>query len=99
VLTWRAWDQKVLIVDLDAQANATSCLGVDKHTVKGGIYEVLLGISAAAGNILTNPDLKISILPSSPSLAGAEVELVSSPSVSFVCAWPCSRWSVITITS
>lgn len=76
-------DQKVLIVDLDAQANATSCLGVDKHTVKGGIYEVLLGISAAAGNILTNPDLKISILPSSPSLAGAEVELVNQPQREF----------------
>ena len=27
--------QKVLIVDLDPQANATSCLGVDKNTVKG----------------------------------------------------------------
>jgi chromosome partitioning protein len=75
--------QKVLIVDLDAQANATSCLGVDKHTVKGGIYEVLLGISGAAGNILTNPDLKISILPSSPALAGAEVELVSQPQREF----------------
>ncbi len=75
--------QKVLIVDLDAQANATSCLGVDKHSVGGGTYEVLLGISAAGGHILTNADLKISILPSSPSLAGAEVELVSQPQREF----------------
>lgn len=69
--------QKVLVVDLDAQANATSCLGVDKNTVVGGTYEALLGISPAGAHVLTNPDLKISILPSSPSLAGAEVELVS----------------------
>lgn len=75
--------QKVLLVDLDAQANATSCLGVDKHTVKGGTYEALLGISVASGHILVNPDLKISILPSSPSLAGAEVELVGQPQREF----------------
>lgn len=75
--------QKVLLVDLDAQANATSCLGVDKHTVKGGTYEALLGIAIASGHILVNPDLKISILPSSPSLAGAEVELVGQPQREF----------------
>ncbi|MFO7585328.1 MAG: ParA family protein [Anaerolineales bacterium] len=75
--------QKVLIVDLDAQANATSCLGIDKHSVAGGTYEALLGMSTAGSHILTNPDLKISILPSAPSLAGAEVELVSQPEREF----------------
>ena len=35
--------KRVLLVDLDAQANATSCLGVDKNTVSGGTYEALLG--------------------------------------------------------
>jgi chromosome partitioning protein len=69
--------QRVLIVDSDPQANATSSLGVDKHTVQGGTYEVLLGGSPAAALVLLNPRLKLSILPSSPSLAGAEVELVN----------------------
>ena len=69
--------QKVLIVDLDPQANATSCLGVDKHTVKNGTYEVMLGISPAAGGLLSNPALGLTLLPSSPSLAGAEIELVN----------------------
>jgi chromosome partitioning protein len=69
--------QRVLIVDIDPQANATSSLGVDKHTVKGGSYDVLLGGSPAASLVLQNPRLKLAILPSSPSLAGAEVELVS----------------------
>ena len=67
--------QRVLVVDLDPQANATSCLGVDKLQVAGGTYEALLG-SAASQYILLNERLKLSLLPSSPSLAGAEVELV-----------------------
>jgi chromosome partitioning protein len=67
--------QRVLVVDLDPQANATSCLGVDKLQVAGGTYETLLGGKAAL-YILLNERLKLSLLPSSPSLAGAEVELV-----------------------
>ena len=68
--------QKVLLVDLDAQANATSCLGVDKLTVAGGTYEALLGEPNISPYVLLNERLKLSLLPSSPSLAGAEVELV-----------------------
>jgi chromosome partitioning protein len=69
-------DQRVLLVDIDPQANATSSVGIDKHNVRSGSYDALLDIENGAPNILTNPKLKISILPSSPSLAGAEVELV-----------------------
>jgi chromosome partitioning protein len=68
--------QRVLVIDLDPQANATSCLGVDKRSVKGGTYDALIGASPAAGHILHNPRLKLSLLPSSAALAGAEVELV-----------------------
>jgi len=69
------YGQKVLLVDLDPQANATSSLGIDKNTVRTGTYEVLLGSAPISPQILHNPRLKISLLPSSPSLAGAEVEL------------------------
>jgi chromosome partitioning protein len=69
--------QRVLIVDIDPQANATSSLGVDKRAVKGGTYEVLMGGIPASDLVLQNPRLKLAILPSSPSLAGAEVELVN----------------------
>jgi chromosome partitioning protein len=68
--------QRVLVVDLDPQANATSCLGVDKLTVEGGTYEALLGDENIAPYVLLNERLNLSLLPSSPSLAGAEVELV-----------------------
>lgn len=70
-------DQRVLIVDIDSQANATSSLGIDKHSVNGGVYEVLLDIVPAAEKVLHNPRLKMDLLPSSPALAGAEVELVN----------------------
>jgi len=71
------YGQRVLLVDLDPQANATSCLKVDRHSVRGGTYEALIGFSSIGSHILHNPRLKISILPSSPALAGAEVELVN----------------------
>jgi len=69
-------DQRVLVVDLDPQANATSCLGVDKRAVLGGTYEALLDGDVPASSILYNERLQLSLLPSSPSLAGAEIELV-----------------------
>jgi chromosome partitioning protein len=68
--------QRVLVVDLDPQANATSCLGVDKLGVAGGTYEALLGDDHVFRYILLNERLQLSLLPSSPALAGAEVELV-----------------------
>jgi len=71
------YGQRILIVDLDPQANATSSLRIDKNTVRGGTYEALIRSNISAQHILHNPRLKLSILPSTPALAGAEVELVS----------------------
>lgn len=73
------YGQRVLLVDLDPQANATSSLGIDKRTVKTGTYEVLIGAAPITPQILHNTRLKISLLPSSPALAGAEIELIDIP--------------------
>ena len=70
------YGQRVLIIDLDPQANATSSLGIDKHTIKNGTYEVLINSQSLAAHVLHNPKLKISLLPSSPALAGADIELI-----------------------
>jgi chromosome partitioning protein len=75
--------QRVLIVDLDPQANATSCLGMDKHAVQSGTYEALLNGDMPASSILFNDRLRLALLPASPSLAGAEVELVEETSREF----------------
>jgi chromosome partitioning protein len=68
--------QRVLLVDLDPQANATSSLGIDKRSVKNGMYEVLIGGQPIGPSILHHPRYKLSVLPSSPALAGAEIELI-----------------------
>jgi chromosome partitioning protein len=69
--------QRVLLVDMDPQANATSCLKIDKRTVKGGVYDALISSASPANFILHNPRLKLSLLPAAPALAGAEIELVN----------------------
>lgn len=71
------YGQRVLLIDLDPQANATSSLGIDKHTIKNGTYEVLINNQPISSLVLHNPKLKISLLPSSPALAGADVELIN----------------------
>ncbi len=73
------YGQRVLLVDIDPQANATSSLGVEKNTVRSGSYEVLIRAASVGPQILHNPRLKLSLLPSTPALAGAEVELVETP--------------------
>jgi len=69
--------QRVLVVDLDPQANATSSLGVDKRTVQSSTYEALLNGDIPSAAVLYNERLKLSLLPSASALAGAEVELVN----------------------
>ncbi|MBN2043885.1 MAG: ParA family protein [Anaerolineales bacterium] len=71
--------QRVLLIDIDPQANATSCLGIDKRSVKNGTYQALLNANDSPEEaILHNQRLKISLLPSSPDLTGAELELVNA---------------------
>lgn len=74
-----AADKRVLLVDIDPQANATSCLGIDKYKIKSGTYESLIDAVPASSSILHNPKINLSLMPSSPSLAGAEIELIDVP--------------------
>lgn len=67
---------KVLIVDCDPQANATSCLGIDPGSVNEGTYDALIGRLPASDCVLHSPNLKLTLLPSSPALAGAQIEMV-----------------------
>jgi chromosome partitioning protein len=71
--------QRALIVDLDPQANATSCLGINHNKINQGMYEALIGRLPATEITLHNPKLNLSLIPSSSSLAGAPVEMVGLP--------------------
>ena len=68
--------RRVLIVDLDAQANATSALGYDKNQMQPSTYELLLEQLSPERVCLHHEEFKLDLLPSNPSLAAAEIELV-----------------------
>ncbi len=69
--------QETLLIDGDPQANATSGLGIDKRGVKKSIYELLLE-EASLEDVLISTDIDwLDLIPSSPNLIGAEVELVN----------------------
>jgi len=70
--------QKVLLIDLDPQGNATSGVGVDKKALTKSAYSLLLEQSSV-DEITQNTEIpNLSILPSDLSLIGAEVELVGA---------------------
>lgn len=68
--------KRVLVVDLDPQGNATTGSGIDKSSLKNGIYQVLLGESEAAEAKLHSEEGGYDVLAANRSLAGAEVELI-----------------------
>lgn len=69
--------KSVLIIDFDPQGNATSGLGIDKHSLKSSVYDVILGRVSAKQVIIPTSIKDLSVLPANPSLAVAEVELVN----------------------
>ena len=68
---------RVLVIDLDPQANATSALGFEKGGDAPTTYDLLLERAEVATIIQHSEESKVDILPSSPMLSGAEVELVN----------------------
>jgi chromosome partitioning protein len=68
---------RVLLIDADPQANATSSLGVTPTEARSSLYDVLIRRQPAADSIVTTTHERLNLLPSAPSLAGAEVEMVS----------------------
>lgn len=71
-----AAERRVLLVDTDPQANATSGVGVEKNRDGKSIYEVILGDLPAREAVLPTSMPFLSVIPSHINLVGAEVELV-----------------------
>jgi len=69
--------ERVLLVDLDPQGNATSGLGVDRSTITHSIYDVLLKEVAMEDAIEPTSVRDLFVVPATIDLAGAEIELVS----------------------
>ncbi len=71
------FDRKVLLVDIDAQGNATSGIGVRKSDVEKDIYDVLVDEYPIKEVILHTTRENLDIVPATIQLAGAEIELTS----------------------
>jgi chromosome partitioning protein len=71
--------KRVLLVDADPQANATSSLGIDKHALPVSIYEVLVSGLPLDSVLMLTRRVGLDLIPSTPALAGAEIELVNMP--------------------
>jgi len=70
-------DYKVLLIDADPQANATSGLGIDHNKVKISLYQGFVGKSDIMEGIMKVDVPNLYILPSHRDLVGAEIELVN----------------------
>jgi len=71
-----AQSQRVLLVDLDPQGNATMGSGIDKHDLSSSIYQVLIGLSDVNQAKIRSESGGYDVLPANRHLAGAEIELV-----------------------
>ena len=74
---------RVLLVDLDPQANATGGLGLDKKKITKSIYPVLLEESSFSSAILKTQIPNLELIPAQVSLSGAEVEMIQLPGREF----------------
>ncbi|MBI4225200.1 MAG: ParA family protein [Candidatus Sungbacteria bacterium] len=74
-----ALGQKVLLVDFDPQANATSGMGLNPKRIETSVYHALIGKADVKNAITKTGILGVDILPATSALAGAGVELVDMP--------------------
>jgi len=68
--------ERVLLIDLDPQGNASTSLGILRSERSPGSYEFLLGLSALDESVRASQIPGLSVMPASVSLAGAEIELI-----------------------
>jgi chromosome partitioning protein len=73
-------EQRTLLIDSDPQGNATSGIGVAREEIGPTLYDVLLGEATVSEAVRKSVQFKfLDVLPATPDLAGAEVELVDRP--------------------
>ena len=71
-----AFGKKVLLVDIDSQANVTSGMGLNPRKIEKGVYDVLIRKMPAEDAVHKTGVLNVDLLPATSALAGAAIELV-----------------------
>ncbi|MEI6914309.1 MAG: AAA family ATPase [Armatimonadota bacterium] len=69
--------EKVLLIDIDPQANATTGVGLDKSKIEITVYDALLGGRPLSDAIVPSQIPNLDVIPSTIDLAGADIELIS----------------------
>jgi chromosome partitioning protein len=69
---------RILLIDLDPQGNATMGCGIDKHNIRLSSYDVLLGEAAMGDALQFAEAARIQVLPANGDLTGAEVALLDA---------------------
>ncbi len=77
-------EKKVLLIDADPQANATSGLGIDVETVAEGTYQILEHTAKASDTILETNSPNLDIIPAHIDLVAIEIELVDKQEREFM---------------
>lgn len=73
-------EKRVLLIDADPQANATSGIGFDLRNIKSSIYECLLNDELNPHDVILNSEIKgLDLIPSHIDLVGAEIEMLNTP--------------------
>lgn len=72
-----ALKQKVLLIDLDPQANATTSCGLDKNQLEKSVYEVLIGAYTLDESVQHSEAGGFDVLGANRDLSGAEIDLVN----------------------
>ena len=68
-----------LVIDIDPQGNATSGLGIDRRALERSVYDALIDRAPLDEVIVGTAVDGLDLMPSSPALSGAEIELVDVP--------------------
>ncbi|BDV00205.1 chromosome partitioning protein ParA [Thermodesulfomicrobium sp. WS] len=74
--SFAAMERRTLLIDCDPQGNATSGVGLDPRQCRTNLYTVLGAPQSAAAAIRTTAMDYLHVLPATPDLAGAEIELI-----------------------
>jgi chromosome partitioning protein len=75
--------RRVLLFDIDPQANATSGLGVARNAIPRNAYHVLV-LQDSLKEVVIHTDFAVDLVPSDRNLAGAEIELIDIPEREFL---------------
>ncbi len=77
-------NHKVLLIDCDAQSNATSGVGLNIENISTSLYDMLMDETCVFDALYPTPFDNLHIVPSTKDLSGAEIEMVNLPNREFI---------------